>query len=52
MVRADALVGGPPVAAIVTGADLAAVDRVVDTIDELPMVADTETYVVREIPGD
>jgi DNA-binding Lrp family transcriptional regulator len=49
VVRADALFGGPPVVAIVAGDDLTAVDRVIDAIVELPMVTDTETYVVRDI---
>lgn len=49
VVRADALFGGPSVVAIVEGADLAAMDAVIDEIVELPMVTDTQTYVVRDI---
>jgi hypothetical protein len=49
VVRADALFGGPPVVAIVTGSDLSAVDRVIDAIVDLPMVTDTESHVVRTI---
>jgi hypothetical protein len=51
ILRADALFGGPPVVAIVTAQDLTALDRVVDAIIELPMVTDTETHVVRDIPA-
>jgi DNA-binding Lrp family transcriptional regulator len=49
VVHADALFGGPPVIALVEGADLAALDAVVDAIVELPMVTDTETHIVRPI---
>ncbi len=51
VVRADALFGGPPVVVIVQGADLVAMDRVIDEIVALPMVVDTETHIVREIPA-
>ena len=49
VVRSDALLGGPPVVAIVEGADLAALEVVIDRIVDLPMVTDTETHVVREL---
>jgi hypothetical protein len=49
VVRADALLGGPPVIAMVEGPDLAAMDAVIDAIAELPMVTDTDTHVVRPI---
>ncbi len=49
VVRADALFGGPAVVVIVEGGDLTAMDAVIDTIVELPMVTDTETHVVRPI---
>lgn len=49
VVRADALLGGPPVIAIVEGHDLASLDSVIDRIVELPMVTDTETHVVRDL---
>jgi hypothetical protein len=49
VVRADALLGGPPVVAIVEGDDLAALDTVIDRIVDLPMVTDTETHVVRDL---
>lgn len=49
VVRADALFGGPPVVAIVSGEDLAQLDVVIDAIVELPMVTDTESCVVRPI---
>jgi Lrp/AsnC ligand binding domain len=45
VMRADALFGGPPVVAMVEGADVAGMDAVVDQIVELPMVTDTQTYV-------
>jgi len=51
VVRVDALFGGPPVVVIVEGADLVAMDRVIDEIVALPMVVDTETHVIREIPA-
>jgi Lrp/AsnC ligand binding domain len=50
VVRADALFGGPPVVAIVEAADLRALDEVIDAIVDLPMVTDTETHVVRDLP--
>ena len=50
VVRADALLGGPPVVAIVEGVDVAALEPIIDAIVELPMVVDTETHVVRPIP--
>ena len=49
VVRADALFGGPPVVAIVEGADIAGMDAVIDQIAELPMVTDTQTHVIRDI---
>jgi hypothetical protein len=49
VVRAGALFGGPSVVAIVTGGDLATVDRAVDAIIALPMVTDTETHIARDI---
>lgn len=49
VVRADALFGGPSVVAIIGGADLAAVDDVVDAIVGLPTVTDTETHIVRPL---
>jgi hypothetical protein len=50
VVRADALFGGPPVVAIVEGEDLRTLDAVIDRIVDLPMVTDTETHVVRDLP--
>jgi hypothetical protein len=52
VVRADALFGGPPVVAVVEGADLTALDGVIDRIVDLPMVTDTETHVVRRLLSD
>jgi AsnC-like helix-turn-helix protein len=49
VVRADALFGGPAVIAIVRGKDLAEMDSVIDAIVDLPMVADTESHVIRPI---
>ncbi|HZN76164.1 MAG TPA: Lrp/AsnC ligand binding domain-containing protein [Micromonosporaceae bacterium] len=49
VVRSDALLGGPPVVAIVEGEDLAALEVVIDRIVDLPMVTDTETHVVRDL---
>jgi hypothetical protein len=51
VLRADALFGGPPVIAIVEGADLAEMDAVVDAIVALDVVTDTETHVIRPIDG-
>jgi hypothetical protein len=48
-VRADALLGGPPVVAIVEADDLAALEVVIDRIVDLPMVTDTETHVIRDL---
>ena len=50
VIRADALLGGPPVIAIVEADDLEGFERLVDAIVDLPMVVDTETHVVRQIP--
>lgn len=49
VVLADALLGGPPVVAIVEGYDLAALETIIDRIVDLPMVTDTETHVVRDL---
>lgn len=49
VVRADALFGGPPVMAIIEGPDLAALDRTIDAIVDLPPVIDTETHIVRDV---
>jgi hypothetical protein len=49
VVRADALLGGPPVVAIVEGDSLRALEIVIDRIVDLPMVTDTETHVVRDL---
>jgi hypothetical protein len=50
VVRADALFGGPAVVAIIGGADLAAIDAVIDRIVEIEGVLDTESHVARPIP--
>ena len=49
VVRADALLGGPPVIALVEGHDLGSLEVVIDAIVDLPMVTDTETHVVRDL---
>jgi Lrp/AsnC ligand binding domain len=49
VMRADALLGGPPVVAIVEADDLAALETIIDRIVDLPMVTDTETHVVRDL---
>jgi len=49
VVRADALFGGPPVIALIEGADLLALDLIIDQIVDLPVVTDTESHVVRPI---
>jgi hypothetical protein len=48
-VRADALLGGPPVIALVEGDNLRSLEVVIDAIVDLPMVTDTETHVVRDL---
>jgi hypothetical protein len=49
VVRADALLGGPPVIALVEGDNLRSLEVVIDAIVDLPMVTDTETHVVRDL---
>ena len=51
VVRADALLGGPPVIALVEGDSLGSLEVVIDAIVDLPMVTDTETHVVRDLSG-
>ena len=52
VVRADALLGGPPVIAIVEGDDLDKMDAVIDAIVAVPGVTDTESHVVRPLGTD
>lgn len=47
--RADALLGSPDAIAIVEGADLAAMDAVIDRIVEIPDVMGTDSKVARWI---
>jgi DNA-binding Lrp family transcriptional regulator len=49
VVNAEALFGVPDVIALVEGADIAAMDAVIDRIAELDGVIDTESKVVRWI---
>jgi hypothetical protein len=49
VVRADALLGGPDVIALVEGDDIASMDAVIDRIAELDGVLDTESKVARWI---
>jgi hypothetical protein len=48
-VRADALLGEPPVVAIIEAEGFAALDLVIDRIRSLPAVAETDTHVVRAV---
>jgi DNA-binding Lrp family transcriptional regulator len=47
--HADAIFGTPDVIAIVSGADIAAMDAVIDAIAEVPEVASTDSKVARWI---
>lgn len=49
VVKADGLLGTPDAIAIVEGADLAAMDAVIDRIVEIPEVAGTDSKVARWI---
>jgi Lrp/AsnC ligand binding domain len=49
VVHADAIFGTPDVIAIVSGADIAAMDAVIDDIAEVPDVAATDSKVARWI---
>lgn len=49
VVHADAIFGSPDVIAIVSGADIAAMDAVIDAIAEVPDVAATDSKVARWI---
>jgi hypothetical protein len=49
VVRADALLGEPPVVAIIEAEGFAALDLVIDRIRSLPAVAETDTHVVRAV---
>jgi DNA-binding Lrp family transcriptional regulator len=51
VVHADAIFGAPDVIAIVVGADIAAMDGVIDQIAEVPDVAATDSKVARWIDG-
>jgi DNA-binding Lrp family transcriptional regulator len=49
VVHADAIFGTPDVIAIVSGADIAAMDAAIDDIAEIPDVAATDSRVARWI---
>ena len=49
VVHADAIFGSPDVIAIVSGADIAAMDAVIDAIADVPDVAATDSKVARWI---
>ncbi len=49
VVHADAMFGAPDVIAIVSGADIADMDAVIDRIAEVPDVAATDSKVARWI---
>jgi DNA-binding Lrp family transcriptional regulator len=49
VLHADAIFGTPDVIAIVSGADIAAMDAVIDDIAEIPDVAATDSKVARWI---
>lgn len=49
VVHADAIFGSPDVIAIVSGADIAAMDAVIDAIAEVPDVGATDSKVARWI---
>ena len=51
VIHADALFGSPDIIAIVKGADLAAMDAVIDQIAALPDVAGTDSKVARWLDG-
>jgi hypothetical protein len=51
VIHADALFGSPDVVAIVTGADIAAMDAVIDAIADIPDVIATDSKVARWLDG-
>jgi hypothetical protein len=51
VIHADALFGTPDVVAIVTGADIAAMDAVIDQIADVPDVIATDSKVARWLDG-
>jgi Lrp/AsnC ligand binding domain len=51
VIHADALFGSPDVVAIVTGADIAAMDDVIDQIADVPDVIATDSKVARWLDG-
>lgn len=51
VIHADALLGSPDVVVIVCGADIGAVDAVIDRVAEVPGVIATESKVARWIDG-
>jgi DNA-binding Lrp family transcriptional regulator len=51
VIHADALFGSPDIIAIVAGADIKAMDEVIDRIAELPDVAGTDSKVARWLDG-
>jgi hypothetical protein len=51
VIHADALFGIPDVVAIVTGADIGAMDAVIDQIADVPDVIATDSKVARWLDG-
>jgi DNA-binding Lrp family transcriptional regulator len=51
VVHADALFGSPDVIAIVAGADIAAMDAVIDRIADVPEITGTDSKVARWVDG-